>query len=118
MNIKKLQDCGIDYEDGLKRFSGSTAIYKKHLNKFTEITLIDDVEDALNRCELQDAFEACHKLKAYVGNLSMPLLYNVVCDLTEWLRSGRTTVLMEKFRIIKAEYGNMVQGIKEAMEDE
>ncbi|MDO4556953.1 MAG: hypothetical protein Q4B70_17720, partial [Lachnospiraceae bacterium] len=104
MELQRLTACGIDYEDGLKRFSMNQKIYEKHLRKFVSLTLIDEIEDAINRCELKEAFEACHKLKAYVGNLSMPVLFDVVCDLTEWLREGRTNVLNEKFRLVKEEY--------------
>ncbi|MDD3114977.1 MAG: hypothetical protein PHQ44_04510 [Anaerovibrio sp.] len=88
MNIEQLKAAGIDYEDGLHRFADNQRIYEKYLRKLTEVTLLDEARTALQNHDHETAFDCFHKLKAFVGNLSIPPLYEKVRNLTETLRQG------------------------------
>lgn len=86
MNIDNLKAGGIDYDEGIKRFSGHDAIYQKYLKRIPGMDLFEELNETIEREEWRAAFECCHKLKAFVGNVSIPLLYRQVCELTDLLR--------------------------------
>lgn len=87
MNREHLKQCGIDYEDGLTRFCDNAAMYEKYLGRLTGLTLYDEMKQNIAGGEFELAFESCHKLKAFIGNLSIPELYEAICGLTELLRA-------------------------------
>ena len=87
MNKDTLMKNGINYEEGIHRFCDNSAMYEKYLKKLLEITLIDELHSAVEENRLPDAFQICHKLKAFIGNLSIPTLYDAICRLTETLRA-------------------------------
>lgn len=120
MNIENLKKSGIDYEDGLHRFSGNANIYEKYLKKLIDITLIGEAKDYISKVNVQEAFDACHKLKAVVGNLSVPILYERVCTLTEILRSGEMEKesALERINEIEDIYNSVAECIKMEMKAE
>ncbi len=88
MNIEKLKRAGIEYEEGLARFMGNEALYKKYLKKFPVLPLYDEMKQAISRHELEAAFQAGHQLKAFVGNLSMNTFLGILQELTNRLRQN------------------------------
>lgn len=86
MDIERLKQCGIDYDSGIHRFCDNKKMYEKYLRKFTEIKLYDELKQSIAAGDTEQAFECCHKLKAFIGNLSIPELFDNVCTLTELLR--------------------------------
>lgn len=88
MNVEQLKACGIDYDDGLRRFSGSTQLYEKYLKRLPELEIYDELKAAVLAGDTEAAFQASHKMKSFIGNLSIPHMYGEICELTDILRTG------------------------------
>ena len=91
MNHEKmavLNECGIDYAEGLNRFMNNEALFEKFLLKFPDDTSYQELTAALARGDCQAAFRAAHTLKGVAGNLSMKRLFEKVAAQTEQLRGG------------------------------
>ncbi|MDD2972931.1 MAG: hypothetical protein PHE02_12475 [Lachnospiraceae bacterium] len=88
MNIEILKENGIDYDEGLRRFSGYTEIYEKYLRRLADLDIYKELEEKYTQKDVKGAFEASHKLKAFIGNLSIPVLFDEISKMTEILRLG------------------------------
>lgn len=56
MNIELLKAGGIDYEDGLERFSGNSQLYEKYLRKLLDNSTYEDMRQAALSGDIQKAF--------------------------------------------------------------
>lgn len=88
MDVDKLKAAGVDYEDGLARFSNNAQIYEKYLRKLVDQNQYTEMKDAIDAGDVEAAFQAAHKLKAFMGNLSITELYHNVAEVTEIFRAG------------------------------
>lgn len=88
MDKDKLQQAGINYEEGVKRFAGNAAIYEKFLLKFKEDTSFEELDHAMEDQDFGTAFTAAHTLKGVCGNLSMNEMYHELVPFVELLRNG------------------------------
>lgn len=122
MNVEKLKANGIDYDEGVHRFSGKESIYLKYLRRLPETTMIADAKKAVAAGDIKgnttSAFENFHNLKAFVGNLSISELFEKVCELTDVFRSGSIegVDVDAKLAEIEAVFDRVCQTIKEADE--
>lgn len=89
MDVFKLAVAGINTAEGLKRFSGNTAMYEKYLLRFAEDENYSALCEALEQGDVKAAFSAAHALKGVAGNLSLSKLYKSIEPLVEELRAGR-----------------------------
>lgn len=89
MNREKLIQAGVDYDEGVERFGGNSAVFEKYLAKFFAGGYLEQIEKQLAAGDIADAFRATHDLKALAGNLSINHCYQAICALTEQLRSQR-----------------------------
>lgn len=112
MNIEKLKAVGIDYEDGLERFSGNSQLYFKYLQRLLTTGLYEEVREAACQGRIQDAFEASHKLKAFIGNLSINHFYEEIKVLTEEFRAGINRDYKPDFEALDQEYENILCAIR------
>lgn len=117
MNIEKLKASGIDYEDGLSRFSGNRNLYEKYLRKLLTVTLYEEMKAALEKKDIKEAFECAHKFKAFIGNLSIAHFYEEIKNLTEELRAGEDRDFSEILQRLDREYEIILQSIKESDDD-
>lgn len=90
LNVDKnaMQTIGIDYNEGVKRFSGNAAIYEKFLLKFLDDTTFEELDQAMQNRDYGTAFSAAHTLKGVTGNLSMNRLYEELVAFVEMLRNS------------------------------
>lgn len=118
MNPEKLKACGIDYEEGLHRFSGRAGVYEKYLGKLVGLDIYQDLKEAAAKGDASGAFEACHKMKAFVGNLSISQLYGRIANLTELLRNAEeiTEEITTSLESVDLSYQEVVQTIREESE--
>lgn len=116
MNIEKLKAGGIDYEEGLERFSGNEQLYGKYLKKLLTIDTYEEMREAVLQGELQKGFELAHKLKAFIGNLSIGYFYDRLKALTEELRAGVQKDYRQDIEKLDREYEKILQAIR-GMED-
>lgn len=87
MNREKLIQAGVDYDEGVERFGGNSAIFEKYLARFFADAYMDKIERQLEAGDIAGAFRATHDLKGVTGNLSMNHCYQAICVLTERLRT-------------------------------
>ncbi|MCD2491590.1 Hpt domain-containing protein [Lacrimispora sp. NSJ-141] len=77
---------GGDYETTMDRFMGKEELYLKILNMLSRDDNMQKLEDALQKGNLPDAFDAAHTLKGVAGNLGLAPLFEAVCRIVEPLR--------------------------------
>lgn len=78
----------LDYADGLKRFSNVAMLYQKHLKKFPADQTCNQLVEAMNQGDFEEAFRQAHTLKGIAGNLSLAGLYQICIPFVEALRGG------------------------------
>lgn len=112
MKIDRLKAVGIDYEEGLERFSGNEQLYIKYLNKLLTVDTYEKMREAALAGEIQEAFAAAHKLKAFIGNLSISHFYDKIKNLTEEFRAGVARDYGPDFEKLDLEYEKILQAIR------
>lgn len=112
MNIENLKANGIDYEEGLDRFSGNAKLYEKYLKRLLDLTLYQDMKQAIYDEDMETAFECAHKLKAFIGNLSIPLFFEEIKDLTEKLRGREKGDYQAEFDRLDKMYETILQAVR------
>lgn len=112
MNIEMLKANGIDYDEGLERFSGNEQLYSKYLRKLLTSNIYLEMRAAALNGDIQEAFEAAHKLKSFLGNLSIGHFYDQIKILTEELRAGVSKDYQVEFARLDQEYDRILQAIR------
>ncbi len=109
-----LQEHGIDYADGVARFSGNAASYEKFLKKFITDPEFSKLCTAMEQKNFEVAFYCAHTLKGMCGNLSMQRLYEKIKLLVEMLRNQTDLEKAQAyFPEIRAEYDAVIRILKE-----
>lgn len=98
MDVNKLKDAGIDYEEGLRRFAGKTELFEKFLREFFKDDNFNKLGDFLEKGDFEKAFRCAHTLKGMSGNLSIKAFYVKDCQLVELLRNGKNENLEELYQ--------------------
>lgn len=86
MTINDLKAFGADTDDGVARCAGNEAFYIRMVAKAARDGAYDELSGALDRGDADAAFNACHKLKGFLANLSLTPILDPVIALTEKLR--------------------------------
>ena len=84
-----LDENGIDYTAGLRRFMEDRELYEEMLTAFLSDDSFSKALAAFDRKDYAALFEQAHALKGASGNLDMPQLYRAASELTEFLRRNR-----------------------------
>ena len=113
MNWEKLEQSGVNCEEGLNRFSGNEQLYEKYLKKLLELTLYEEMKQAIMEERIHDAFLASHKLKSFIGNLSIGSFYEDIRELTEQLRAETGQDYSARLKEMDAKYERIIAAIKE-----
>lgn len=117
MDRRVLEENGIDYAAGVRRFLEDRELYEEMLTAFLSDDSFAKASGAFEKKDYPALFEQTHALKGASGNLDMPQLYRASCELTELLRhnsapeAGRVSELFEKMR---AAYIRVINGIRAA----
>lgn len=107
MNIVKLQEAGINYEEGLKRFSNKAELYEKYLVKFFSDPLFAELGNYISEKNYTEAFKCAHTLKGLSGNLSITGLYKYISVMVEALRNNETASVDEMYDELTKIYNNV-----------
>ena len=91
MTIEALKNAGVNVEEGLTRCLGKEDFYLKMVNMGLTNQNFQLLGPAIEAKDFDRAFELCHSLKGVIGNLSLTPLYDLICTLTEMLRSKTDT---------------------------
>ena len=87
ITIEELKAAGANVEEGLSRCLNKEDFYLKMVNLGLNNQNFQLIGPALETKDYDKAFELCHALKGVIGNLSLTPLYDLVCSLTEALRT-------------------------------
>lgn len=116
MNEQILFQAGVDYEDGLKRFSGNRRLYEKYVGGFLDNTEFEELREAMGREDYEAAFRLAHTLKGLVGNLSFERLYGKLAPFVEYLRGASDLCrAREEFPGLEEEYRRLTEAIRLAL---
>ena len=91
MTIEALKNAGVNVEEGLTRCLGKEDFYLKMVKMGLNNQNFQLLGPAIEAKDFYRAFELCHSLKGVIGNLSLTPLYDLICTLTEMLRSKTDT---------------------------
>ncbi len=103
---------GIDYKQGLERFSGNAELYEKFLVKFAMNEEAAKAAELLESGDIEGAFFVIHTLKGTSGNLSINGLYSACVDFTKEYKSGNHGALPLLLEVVTAENESVIQQIR------
>ena len=89
ITLDKLVKYGANTEEALNRCYGNTSLYIKLVQTITTDDNLEKLKNALDKNDLDEAFQAAHALKGTLGNLSLTPLYEPTVEITELLRARK-----------------------------
>ncbi len=89
--IEDLRAFGADVDEGLTRCVNNEDFYLKMIRKAVEDSSFEDLKDAIERKDYDQAFEFAHALKGVAANLSLTPLSDPISQIVELLRSRTDT---------------------------
>ncbi len=104
---------GIDYKQGLERFSGNDKLYEKFLVKFAAGDEVESASALFKSGDIDGAYAVIHTLKGTSGNLSIGRLYAACVEFTKEYKAGNYNRLPLLFEIIEAENESISEQIKQ-----
>ena len=111
----KIRECyeqmGADYDNVLSRL-GSDAIVERFARKFLEEKTFDNLKEAMEKKDAEEAFRAAHTLKGICLNLGFDNLFTVSSELTEKLRPRTLEGSEELLQKVQEQYDITVQALK------
>ncbi len=87
ITVEKLKSFGADTEDGIARCLDNEGFYLMLVQSAVTDEQISALEKQITEKKLDSAFETAHALKGVYANLSLTPLYEIICEITEHLRS-------------------------------
>ncbi|MCR4909577.1 MAG: Hpt domain-containing protein [Lachnospiraceae bacterium] len=85
--LEKLKEFGADTEEGLARCMNNEEFYLKMVDMGIRDERFEALKEALEKNDLEGAFDMTHALKGALGNLALTPLYRHVSEMTELLRA-------------------------------
>lgn len=87
LTIDALRTFGANVDEGLHRCMGNEAFYLRMVQMALADSGFAELGEALGKNDLTAAFEAAHKLKGALGNLSLTPVFEPTSELCELLRN-------------------------------
>ena len=103
---------GGDYQDALNRMM-MEAMLRKFLAKFPSDPSFQNLEQALQSGDREEAFRAAHTIKGLCLNLGFGKLYASSNALTEALRNELPSNAPELFEAVKADYALTLDAVNQ-----
>ena len=101
LTLEKMRDLGIDPADGLTRCMNNEVFFFKMISMAVANDYFDTLGPALEKNDLESAFEAAHALKGVIGNLALKPIYEPLAEMTELLRAKKQADYISMYRPIK-----------------
>lgn len=101
----------IDYDEALDRFGGNSVLYKRLAAKFTGDPHFAEMEEALARNDVEEAYRAAHALKGVSGNLSFSELYSIASSMSALLHDGNKESAAELLPSAKEAYVRVLEAL-------
>ena len=87
LTIEQLNQFGANTDEGIARCAGSEALYLRLVKMIPAESNFDNLKNAIEANDLDEAFAAAHALKGVLGNLSLTPMFDKCVEITELLRS-------------------------------
>ena len=87
-DINTLKSNGVNWEEGVERLMGDADFYLHMLGRYAQNANFDQLKDAMEKRDLEAAYQACHALKGISGNLSLDELHQTATKACTLLREG------------------------------
>ena len=111
----KIRECyeqmGADYDNVLSRL-GSDAMVERFALKFLQEKTFDNLKEAIEKKDAEEAFRAAHTLKGICLNLGFDNLFTVSSELTEKLRPRTLEGSEELLQKVQEQYDITVQALQ------
>lgn len=85
----RLEECGADVKETLRRFMGNENMYMKFLKKFPDDPNYQNLGSSLEKGDYEEAFKYAHTLKGVSANLGIVPVQTAVSGLVEELRGRK-----------------------------
>ena len=112
MNRQTLENAGINYQEGVERFRGKSALYESLLAGLPQDNTFDALDKAMENRQYSDAFQAAHALKGLLGNLSVNALLEQLRPLVDALREGNAVLARQLYPRVKESYSRTINLIR------
>ena len=89
MTIQDLKDFGANTDEGLARCINNEDFYFRMIRMAVADGGYAKLSDAIEKKDLDAAFEAAHGLKGILGNLALKPLFDPTSEMTELLRARK-----------------------------
>lgn len=89
LTINALRDYGADVEEGLGRCMNREDFYLRLVKMAMDEKAFLSLKDALEKKDLDAAFQAAHSLKGVLANLALTPMLIPCSEITEDLRAGK-----------------------------
>ena len=109
-----LEEAGINVEDALARFMNNEGLMLKFLLRFPQDPNFQLLREAMDKQDLQGAYNAAHTLKGVAGNLSLTGLMAAVSAVVEDLRGGDLAAAADKLPHLTQQYLRTVEAVEAA----
>ena len=86
LTIDELKALGADTAEGLTRCMNNEDFYLRMVKMALEDDGFEKLEEAIQKHDLDEAFERAHSLKGVLGNVSLTSLLKPIEEITEELR--------------------------------
>lgn len=111
MDIAKLQDAGIDYEDGLRRCAGNGTLYERLLGMFAQDTNYAESLEAFEKQDWDGLFSHMHEIKGMSSNLSMTEVYADAAEIVALLRAQDYDAIAPVIDRLRKSYALVIEAI-------
>ena len=91
ITLDALKSFGADTEKGLAMCMGNEALYLRLVGSVPTESKFETLSDAIEKGNLNEAFDAAHAIKGVLGNLALTPLYDKASEITELLRDRTDT---------------------------
>lgn len=110
--MNQLAAANIDVQEALERFMGNEGLLMKFLLRFPQDESFQQLKQAMEAKDTDQAYRAAHALKGLAGNLAMKSLYEQVCSVMADLREGDLSTAQGKMAELESQY----QGVLDALQ--
>lgn len=111
MDRARLQDAGIDYEDGLRRCAGNDTLYERLLGMFAQDANYVESLEAFDQQNWDEFFSHMHEIKGMSSNLSMTNVYADAAEIVALLRAQDYDAIAPVIDRLKVSYAAAVEAI-------
>ena len=103
-----------DYEKAIYRMQNDDRI-KKYLGFFVQDESFEQLKNALDNKDVEEAFRAAHTLKGISQNMAFNNFSILVEKITEELREKKLEAALETFKEVSENYNMIINEIKNIM---